>query len=398
MKVLFSIAQIGGISGGAERVFTDVCNGLEKRGYEVTVVTFDPSDDPPFYPLNVNKFINLFPKRARKASNRNLIKNFAVEGLRKLYRSLPNNFPFDSLKWRTVYSPLIRSARKLVNNQDFDAVVAFLPPAFTIWHEALEGSNTPLILSTHNVPERDFEQTDRWDQNSIVRRIRRAAILKANKINVLIPEAIEYFAKIRESTEGIHVVPNMIKPFDNPPTVIKENLVISVGRLEPVKQHSLLIEAWSKLGGVTNWRLEIYGDGSLRDELQKQIESLGLQERVFLRGAISGIGEIYSRAKFMVHPAKFEGACMSVAEGLKSGLPIVYFANTPGISHWLDSRNSLSANTPNELSAKMKELIVNEELLTDLSTNAPLAVEHLSENFVLDLWESTLNCKSLRCQ
>src|SRR5262245_53225824 len=39
-------------AGGAERVMAQLCNDLAARGHDVTLVTFAPADEAPFYELS----------------------------------------------------------------------------------------------------------------------------------------------------------------------------------------------------------------------------------------------------------------------------------------------------------------------------------------------------------
>ena len=66
-----------------------------------------------------------------------------------------------------------------------------------------------------------------------------------------------------------------------------KHIVFSLGRLVPYKGFAYLIEAAKHLDD--NYMVLIGGTGPLRDELQAQIEALGLQERVKLLGYVSDV-------------------------------------------------------------------------------------------------------------
>ena len=50
--VSFAIQGLHGTSGGAERVLVDVANGWHRRGFQVSVLTFQAQNGPSFYPLD----------------------------------------------------------------------------------------------------------------------------------------------------------------------------------------------------------------------------------------------------------------------------------------------------------------------------------------------------------
>ena len=66
-----------------------------------------------------------------------------------------------------------------------------------------------------------------------------------------------------------------------------KHIVFSLGRLVPYKGFAYLIEAAKYLDD--NYMVLIGGTGPLRDELQAQIETLGLQDRVKLLGYVSDV-------------------------------------------------------------------------------------------------------------
>ena len=65
---------------------------------------------------------------------------------------------------------------------------------------------------------------------------------------------------------------------------------IAIGRLESQKNFRDLVAAWKYVAEeYPDWVLEIYGNGSLKESLQKQITSLGLDLQVRLMGSSSDI-------------------------------------------------------------------------------------------------------------
>lgn len=52
-----------------------------------------------------------------------------------------------------------------------------------------------------------------------------------------------------------------------------------MGRLNNQKGFDLLIEAWSKLeSDFKDWEANIFGDGALKEQLQKQIDNKNLKK------------------------------------------------------------------------------------------------------------------------
>jgi glycosyltransferase involved in cell wall biosynthesis len=102
--------------------------------------------------------------------------------------------------------------------------------------------------------------------------------------------------------------------------------ILSVGRLVPVKGHSLLVEALAELRrrGV-DARLTIVGDGPRLRELRSLAARLGVDDRVELPGAVGqdAIGGYYARADAFALPSFAEGLPVVLMEAMASGLPVV---------------------------------------------------------------------------
>ena len=125
-----------------------------------------------------------------------------------------------------------------------------------------------------------------------------------------------------------HVVPNTIELGSEPPDAASRDprQVVMLNRLAPQKRVDLAIRAWARVvAAVPDARLDVYGDGPLRDELQALIDDLGLAASVTLHGATADRDAIFDRAALFVTSTAFEGQGLSIAEALARGLPVVSF-------------------------------------------------------------------------
>jgi glycosyltransferase involved in cell wall biosynthesis len=123
-----------------------------------------------------------------------------------------------------------------------------------------------------------------------------------------------------------HVVPNTIELGAEPPDAASRDprRVVMLNRLAPQKRVDLAIRAWARVAAdVPDARLDVYGDGPLRDELQELIDELGLSASVTLHGATDDRDAIFDRAAVFVTSTAFEGQGLSIAEALARGLPVV---------------------------------------------------------------------------
>jgi glycosyltransferase involved in cell wall biosynthesis len=77
--------------------------------------------------------------------------------------------------------------------------------------------------------------------------------------------------------------------------------------------------------------LVLAGDGSLRQQLEAQAETLGVTSRVHFLGRRMDVAELLKMADIYVHPAAFEGFGIAAAEALTAGKPVVA-SNVPGLA------------------------------------------------------------------
>jgi glycosyltransferase involved in cell wall biosynthesis len=111
-----------------------------------------------------------------------------------------------------------------------------------------------------------------------------------------------------------------------PSTSTRPLRLLSIGRLEPVKGQKYLIDACAILAdrGV-DFFLDILGDGNLREELQQQVDDLGLQERIRLRGAAQPeeVVNALEEAHIFVLPSLSEGISVAAMEAMAMELPVI---------------------------------------------------------------------------
>ena len=109
-------------------------------------------------------------------------------------------------------------------------------------------------------------------------------------------------------------------------------LIVAVGRLIPKKGFSDLIRVCGLLaGGGKSFQCEIIGEGPLETELRRQIEGLGLQNRVVLSGAKpqSQVRQRLAAANVFVLPSVIDShggmdnLPTVIMEAMATGLPVV---------------------------------------------------------------------------
>lgn len=100
--------------------------------------------------------------------------------------------------------------------------------------------------------------------------------------------------------------------------------IVTCGRLTEQKNHRLLIDAFAEVQKIYPFAtLKIYGEGVLREKLQNQIDSLNLNEKVFLMGATNDVAKALQTADLFVLSSDYEGMPNALMEAMAAGVPCI---------------------------------------------------------------------------
>ena len=102
----------------------------------------------------------------------------------------------------------------------------------------------------------------------------------------------------------------------------------SVGRVEPVKNHALLLAAFAALRArrpdlAARLRLAVVGDGPLLQALRAQVDGAGLNDVVWLPGKRDDVAAILRGLTVFALPSIAEGTPGAALEAMASGVPVV---------------------------------------------------------------------------
>jgi glycosyltransferase involved in cell wall biosynthesis len=98
-----------------------------------------------------------------------------------------------------------------------------------------------------------------------------------------------------------------------------------VGRLHPPsKGQDILLEAFADpIWQTRNWHLTLYGDGPMRDVIEKLILRFKLSERVSFGGFVDSIERIWSENHVLLMPSRYEGLPLAIIEAMLCERPVL---------------------------------------------------------------------------
>ena len=163
-----------------------------------------------------------------------------------------------------------------------------------------------------------------------------------------------------------------------------------VGSLSPGKRPLLTIQIVEELHKRNyNARLDVYGDGTKRKELEAYIEENKLKEYITLHGNVTAeqVKEVHKTAHFMILPSKSEGWPKVVAEAMFWGsLPIV--TKISCVPYMLDegNRGILIAPTVSAAVTEIEKVLKSDK---DYQEKVAKAIEW-SRIYTLDTFENEI--------
>jgi len=104
----------------------------------------------------------------------------------------------------------------------------------------------------------------------------------------------------------------------------QDKIIGTVGRLMPVKNQQMLIQAFATLvGHCPDAKLVLVGDGPLRNELTQLASSLGIAPSIHFLGRRSDVPAVLQAMDLFVLPSISEGMSNTILEAMSCGLPVV---------------------------------------------------------------------------
>jgi len=105
---------------------------------------------------------------------------------------------------------------------------------------------------------------------------------------------------------------------------IRENLILSVGRLCKQKNQAVAIKAFAIfVKKFSNYKLILIGHGYDHIKLKKLCLSLGISENVIFKGWVSNPSKYYLKSKILIFPSLYEGLPNTLIEAVNYNLPCI---------------------------------------------------------------------------
>lgn len=346
-KIAFIIGSMR--RGGAERVISILANDYADRGWEVQIITLLDNRNDYVLKDSIN-VINIT----------------------------------DNSKSRIQQLPIwLIELRRVFKKFDPDVIVSFIARINILSLISSLGLNKKVTISERNDPKSDGRTLIVKMATYILYPLSEAIVFQTNWARSCFPKYIQ--------RKGV-IIPNPVE-IRVKATDKKENKIVAVGRLIEQKNHKLLINAFSKVLEVyPDYKLYIYGEGRLRNELTNQIKNLNLTNSIFLPGNVLNIHEKISDAKLFVLSSDYEGLSNALLEAMMMGIPCISTSCAGSNEIINDGENGLLVPIGSEekLADAMELLILNQKLASQLSKEALKTSRVFDSKNIICKWEQIM--------
>ena len=191
------------------------------------------------------------------------------------------------------------------------------------------------------------------------------------------------------------IIPNPLFDMHQMPSKIysgeRKKNIVSVGRLNPQKNHILLIDAFCDIHKeFPEYRLEIWGEGQERYNLEQYINEKNLNKCITLPGVSNQIFDKLYDSSLFVLSSNFEGMPNALIEAMALGLPVISTDCPCGGPSFLISNKVngilVKVGDKNEMVNAMRFMLNNKDKAISMGENAFLLRERLSEQTVNKQW------------
>lgn len=370
MRLLYSIGSVAQ-KGGTEKVFANKANYfVDKLGYEVHLlvneddgnVAYHYSDKITIHNMNITKYLD--KKIIPYWSYNRLIKKLYKPYTEKIKEINPDVIIVLQHSTDDFIIPVLKLGIPTVREFHFSKKAVF---------ELIEEMPDSLAkLRKYAQKKRLFRFIEKYDNV------------------VLLTNSDKEFSNY--SNKSI-VIPNVLELESITPRDFTTNYkrVISVGSMhDNRKGFDKQIEIWKKINEkYPEWKLDIYGDGVIRNDLQKLIDKNKLQEVISLKGTTDNVYEEFWKSSFFIFTSKAEGFGMVLIEAMSCGLPCLAYDCPDGPADIInDNENGFLIKMDDEekMIEKISYLIENNEEVKRLGKEAQQSTTLFLPDVIIPKW------------
>lgn len=284
-KVAFYINSLD--KGGAQRVIVNLAESLYEEGTQVVLVTTKKAEE-----------------------------EYTVSpGIRRVYSEITGEEVTENRI--TNFKNRFQKLRRIWKEENPDVIISFIGKNNFMAIATALGLSSKVAVSVRGEPtEEYYTKSMQW--------IARHLFLLADGVIFQTEDAKAFFSKRIQKKSKI--LPNPLDEACIRPRFegMRENTIVSVGRVDENKNHRMIIDAFIKNHGKhQEMKLIIYGNGDKRDELLKYVEENHMEQWIELPGNVSHIPDRIEKARIFILASDTEGMPNALLEAMSLGLAVI---------------------------------------------------------------------------
>lgn len=346
--------------GGIERAVITLANNLVKNNYEVEILSIYKLYDK--VPFNVDEKVKITYLMDGSIALKTDIYKKCIRKFKiiSLFKELFKDYKFNIFKLAkdTILSIInvINKRRLVIKN--------------------IKNSNDDVLISTRDFlnkiignNSKNNQITIGWEHNHHHGNMKYAkkivnSVKKLNYFVLVSNDLKEFYSnELRGTNCKCVFIPNTLDFVSNKVSSLKEKRIISVGRLSKEKGYLDLLEMSKEIfKDNKDWKLDIVGDGSERETLEKYINDNNLSKHVSLLGKRDSnyINDLLSKSSIYLMTSYTESFGIVLIEAMNFGLPVIAFDDAEGAREIIvNNKNGYLIKNRNkkEYVSKVNELI-----------------------------------------
>lgn len=224
--------------------------------------------------------------------------------------------------------------RKKINKIKPDSILSFGEYWNSFVLLALIGLSYPIYISDRCSPAKKYRLF-----HSLLRRLlyrhAKGIIAQTEKAKDI------YFSELGHN--NINIIGNPIRAIEADSSIMRENIVLMVGRLIKTKHQDKLIELFIRLS-KPGWKLVIVGYDHLKqknsERLMKIIKDNHVEDSVLLEGKKANVETYYLKSKIFAFTSSSEGFPNVIGEAMSACLPVIAFDCIAGPSEMINNNKN----------------------------------------------------------
>ena len=335
-KILFVMPNLRG--GGAEKVLIDILKNIDKKKFHITLLLFNMGE---IYDEEIPKDINV-------KCVKDIMKFMPVRIWSRLAKYFPKLF------------------YKLIIREKYDTEIAFM-----------EGLATRFVAGSDNMKSKKVAWIHadllkfHWTKSMFLEGKEEDSYSKFDDLVFVSSNAKVAFSNLfKENKSRKHVIYNPIIAHEIELKSNQDNIkfddftVVSVGRLDYQKGYDRLIKVHADLVNMYPHKLVILGEGPEREELEKLINNLSVENSVELKGFVKNPHSYIKAADLFISSSRSEGYSLVICESMILEKPILATNVTGPREILCEGKYGILCDDSKEgIKEKLKEVLENKKLL-----------------------------------